>query len=129
MPPLPLAPTWGGTSPKRTSRSSSFHPAPSSTPATTTIAGNCRNTVGFYPYFLELVSAIPATKSCDLGISLDWRFGDFSIAGIVLDTHALLTRVAACGPLLRRSLGPKIILMSSQAWQYARIGIWLLFDH
>ncbi|KAI5351073.1 hypothetical protein L3X38_003964 [Prunus dulcis] len=66
--------------------------------------------------FFDLVRDKRCSTLCDdhVGISLDQRFGDFPIAGIALDTHALPARVVARWPLLGRSLSPKIILMSSR---------------
>ncbi|CAL8117087.1 unnamed protein product [Prunus armeniaca] len=49
------------------------------------------------------------------GIGLDQKFGDFPIAEIALDTHALPASVAARGHYLSVPRGPKMILMSSRA--------------
>ncbi|CAL8088256.1 unnamed protein product [Prunus armeniaca] len=70
---------------------------------------NYKNLANFDTQFPLLVPVIPATNFFDLGIGLDWRFGDFLVSVISLDTHALLAR----GYCLGDPLGPKMIAMSS----------------
>ncbi|CAL2253357.1 unnamed protein product [Prunus armeniaca] len=71
--------------------------------------------------FTKFVQTFSAAKSCDASISLDWRFGDFPIAGIALDTNELPACVASRGHYFGVPLGPKIIFMLSRARRYARI--------
>ncbi|BBH02395.1 AP2/B3-like transcriptional factor family protein, partial [Prunus dulcis] len=59
----PSGPTWGGTGPKRTVPSSSFHPDQSQPPEPPVLAGKCKNPTEFNPKFKELDLPPPATDS------------------------------------------------------------------
>ncbi|BBG93506.1 plant U-box 24, partial [Prunus dulcis] len=61
-PPHP-ATTWGGTGPKRTVPSSSFHPDQSQPPEPTVLAEKCKNPTEFNPKFKELNLPPPAAIS------------------------------------------------------------------
>ncbi|BBH07144.1 organic cation/carnitine transporter 3, partial [Prunus dulcis] len=57
--------TWGGTGPKRTVPSSSFHPDQSQPPEPPVLAGKCKNPTEFNPKFKELDLPPPAAISGD----------------------------------------------------------------
>ncbi|BBN69654.1 AP2/B3-like transcriptional factor family protein, partial [Prunus dulcis] len=59
-PPPHPATTWGGTGPKRTVPSSSFHPDQSQPPEPPVLAGKCKNPTEFNPKFKELDLPPPA---------------------------------------------------------------------
>ncbi|BBH07568.1 AP2/B3-like transcriptional factor family protein [Prunus dulcis] len=59
------ATTWGGTGPKRTVPSSSFHPDQSQPPEPPVLAGKCKNPTEFNPKFKELDLPPPAAISGD----------------------------------------------------------------
>ncbi|CAL8119333.1 unnamed protein product [Prunus armeniaca] len=74
-------PACAGTGPKTTVPHSSTHPDPSPPPPPQPhFVGKHERTAGFDPNFLEHVLAISTTNFFDLGIGMDWRFGDFLIA-------------------------------------------------
>ncbi|BBN70431.1 organic cation/carnitine transporter 3, partial [Prunus dulcis] len=64
-PPAHPATTWGGTGPKRTVPSSSFHPDQSQPPEPPVLAGKCKNPTEFNPKFKELDLPPPAAISGD----------------------------------------------------------------
>ncbi|BBH09064.1 HXXXD-type acyl-transferase family protein, partial [Prunus dulcis] len=64
-PPPHPATTWGGTGPKRTVPSSSFHPDHSQPPGPPVLAGKYKNPTEFNPKFKELDLPPPAAISGD----------------------------------------------------------------